>query len=113
MHGMPISFLLKLNGNEGIPGFDWLYEKDGTPLLRKDRIAFIGLRDLDAGEKKLLRENNITAYSMYHVDKFGINQVIQMALDQINPHRLLPIHLSFDVDALDPTVAPATGKFQE
>ena len=46
---------------------------------------------------------------MYHVDKFGIGKVVEMALDHVNPNRDRPIHLSFDVDALDPTVAPSTG----
>lgn len=46
---------------------------------------------------------------MYHVDKYGIGKVVEMALDHVNPNRDKPIHLSFDVDALDPTVAPSTG----
>jgi arginase family enzyme len=46
---------------------------------------------------------------MYHVDKFGIGKVVEMALDHVNPNRDRPIHLSFDVDALDPSVAPSTG----
>ena len=58
---------------------------------------------------------------MYHVDKYGIGKVVDMALDRINPNRDRPvhlpsisdvnvqIHLSFDVDALDPTFAPSTG----
>lgn len=46
---------------------------------------------------------------MHEVDKWGIGKVVEMALDHVNPKRELPIHLSFDVDALDPTVAPSTG----
>lgn len=103
---MPVSFLLGLEGNGQVPGFEWM---SPNACIRKDRIAYIGLRDVDAGEKKLLRQHNVKAYSMYDVDKYGIYQVIQMALDHVNPDRSLPIHLSFDVDALDPSVAPATG----
>jgi arginase len=55
-----------------------------------------------------LRENGIKAYSMHEVDKYGIGKVVEMALDHVNPGREKPIHLSFDVDALDPTVAPST-----
>lgn len=69
---------------------------------------YIGLRDVDAAEKKILRENGIKAYSMHEVDKYGIGKVVEMALDHVNPGREKPIHLSFDVDALDPTVAPST-----
>lgn len=44
---------------------------------------------------------------MFHVDKYGIGKVMEMALDHVGRER--PIHLSFDVDALDPEVAPSTG----
>ncbi|KAJ9057691.1 Arginase, catabolizes arginine to ornithine and urea [Entomophthora muscae] len=46
---------------------------------------------------------------MHHVDKYGIGRVVEMALDHVNPDRNRPIHLSYDVDALDPSVVPATG----
>ncbi|KAI0317566.1 aminotransferase [Amylostereum chailletii] len=46
---------------------------------------------------------------MHEVDRYGIGQVVEMALDRVNPGRDKPVHLSFDVDALDPTVAPSTG----
>lgn len=46
---------------------------------------------------------------MHDIDKHGIGKVVEMALDAVNPDRTLPIHLSFDVDALDPSVAPSTG----
>jgi arginase len=72
-----------------------------------DGSVYIGLRDVDAAEKKILRDNGIKAYSMHEVDKYGIGKVVEMALDHVNPGREKPIHLSFDVDALDPTVAPS------
>ncbi|KAI6109650.1 Ureohydrolase [Pisolithus sp. B1] len=97
IHGMPVSFLLGLG--EKIPEYAWV-----KPLLRPERLVYIGLRDLDAGEKRILRENNIKAFSMHEVDKYGIGRVMDMALDHVNPNRDLPIHLSFDVDALDPSV---------
>lgn len=107
-----------------IPEFSWI-----KPVLKPERIAYIGLRDIDTGERKILKENSaclpiflanqhslmagtpteITAYSMHHVDKFGIGRVVEMALDAVNPDRSRPIHLSFDVDACDPSVAPSTG----
>ncbi|KIJ69161.1 hypothetical protein HYDPIDRAFT_105738 [Hydnomerulius pinastri MD-312] len=102
IHGMPVSFLLGLG--EKIPEFSWV-----KPALKPERLVYIGLRDVDSGEKRILRENNIKAFSMHEVDKFGIGKVVEMALDHVNPNRDLPIHLSFDVDALDPSVAPSTG----
>ncbi|KAG6898270.1 hypothetical protein C0992_000715 [Termitomyces sp. T32_za158] len=102
IHGMPVSFLLGI-GNR-VSEFSWV-----KPLLKADRLVYIGLRDVDAGEKRILRENNIKAFSMHEVDKYGIGKVVEMALDHVNPNRNRPIHLSFDVDALDPSVAPSTG----
>ncbi|CAK5279443.1 unnamed protein product [Mycena citricolor] len=102
IHGMPVSFLLGLN--EPIPEFAWV-----KPLLKAERLVYIGLRDVDAGEKRILKEHKIKAFSMHEVDKYGIGKVVEMALDHVNPGRDLPIHLSFDVDALDPSVAPSTG----
>ncbi|KAG8996297.1 Arginase, catabolizes arginine to ornithine and urea [Tulasnella sp. JGI-2019a] len=119
LHGMPVSFLLGLNSPEEIqalqnPGtrtsaeegapFAWL-----VPKLDASRLVYIGLRDVDPGEKKILRENKIKCFSMHEVDKHGIGKVMEMALDHVNPDRNRPIHLSFDVDALDPSVAPSTG----
>lgn len=72
-------------------------------------MVYIGLRDVDEGEKKILREHNIAAFSMYHIDKYGIGKVVEMALDKVNPNRDCPIHLSYDVDAIDPSFVPATG----
>lgn len=117
---MPVSFLLGLNtpeeiralknptisssnGDDSAP-FEWV-----VPRLSPDRLVYIGLRDVDEGEKRILKENNILAFSMHHVDKWGIAGVMERALNHVCPNRDRPIHLSFDVDALDPTVAPSTG----
>lgn len=101
IHGMPVSFLLGLSK---ISEFDWVKAD-----LKPNKIVYIGLRDVDAGEKRILKDNNIKAFSMHEVDKYGIGKVVELALDHVNPNRDLPIHLSFDVDALDPSVAPSTG----
>lgn len=101
---MPISFLLGLQEPNKVSPFSWV-----PPVLKPNKIVYIGLRDVDAGEKKILKENNIKAFSMHEVDKYGIGKVVDMALGHVNPNRDLPIHLSFDVDALDPSVAPSTG----
>jgi arginase len=99
---MPVSFLLGIG--QKIPEFSWV-----QPRLKSSNIVYIGLRDIDAGEKRILKENNIKAFSMHEVDRYGIGRVVEMALDHVNPGRDRPIHLSFDVDALDPSVAPSTG----
>ncbi|KAI8138041.1 arginase [Fennellomyces sp. T-0311] len=102
IHGCPISFLLGIA--EDHPDFRWV-----KPCLEAQRLVYIGLRDVDPEEKKIIRDLNIKAFSMHHVDKWGIAKVVDMALEHVNPDRNRPIHLSFDVDALDPSVAPSTG----
>ncbi|KAF7727608.1 Arginase, catabolizes arginine to ornithine and urea [Apophysomyces ossiformis] len=101
IHGCPLSFL---TGIASHPDFAWV-----KACLPTDRLVYIGLRDVDEGEKKIIKDLGIKAFSMHHVDKYGIGAVVDMALDHVNPNRDLPIHLSFDVDALDPSVAPSTG----
>ncbi len=54
-----------------------------------------------------MKQYGIKAFSMHEIDKYGIAKVMEMTFDHLG--RKNPIHLSFDVDALDPTVAPATG----
>ncbi|RKP15431.1 arginase [Piptocephalis cylindrospora] len=102
LHGCPISWMLGIAGK--VEGFEWV-----QPRLKPSNLVYIGLRDVDPAEKRILREHNIKAFSMFEVDKYGIGKVVEMALDHVNPDRTKPIHLSFDVDALDPSVAPATG----
>ncbi|CEP63096.1 arginase LALA0_S07e02300g [Lachancea lanzarotensis] len=104
LHGCPVSFLMGLDAENTPPSLKWV-----PNCVKPNKIAYIGLRDVDEGEKKILKENNIKAYSMYHVDRYGINGVIEMALEAINPDGTSPIHLSYDVDAVDPMYVPATG----
>ncbi len=121
IHGMPVAFLTSLATEERHDMFGWL-KYDQKISLKK--LVYIGLRDVDNGEKKILREHGIKAFSMHDIDKYGISsdrsgfaelilcrygigRVMEMALGHIGNDT--PIHLSFDVDALDPQWAPSTG----
>jgi len=105
IHGMPLAFLCGLMKGQ-VPGFEWF-----KPCLDPSRIVYIGLRHVDFHEKFLIRDNNIKAFSLREVDKYGIGKVMDMALAYLNPHphRKIPIHLSFDIDSIDPFVCPSTG----
>lgn len=104
IHGMPVSFLTghATSTDKGV--FDWIHD---SHRITTKKLVYIGLRDVDAGEKKILRENNIKAFSMHDIDRHSIGKVMDQALEYIGPDT--PIHLSFDVDALDPMWAPSTG----
>lgn len=106
IHGCPVSFILGVAGKEeDLPEpLRWI-----PRCLDTSRLAYIGLRDIDPEERRIIRDRNIAAYSMHHIDRYGIGTVVQMALDRINPNLSRPIHLSYDVDALDPIFVSATG----
>ncbi|KAB8074691.1 hypothetical protein BDV29DRAFT_173126 [Aspergillus leporis] len=104
IHGMPMAFLTRLAREEQRDIFGWLKDEH---IISTRKLVYIGLRDVDRGEKQLLREHGIKAFSMHDVDRYGIGRVVEMALAHIGNDT--PIHLSFDVDALDPQWAPSTG----
>lgn len=105
IHGMPVSFLTGLaEKDEDEELFGWLKDEN---MISVKNLVYIGLRDVDPEEKIILRKNGIKAFSMFDIDKHGIGRVMEMALEHIGPDT--PIHLSFDVDALDPMWAPSTG----
>ena len=104
IHGMPVAFLTGLAKTERKDIFGWLQSEKYLSLTK---LVYIGLRDVDRGEKQLLREHGIRAFSMHDIDRHGIGRVMEMALAHIGSDT--PIHLSFDVDALDPQWAPSTG----
>jgi len=97
---------------EGDPvptGFEWM-NNGKIVRLQPESVVYVGLRDVDRAERRLIQSLGITAYTMHDIDRYGIGQVMEKAL-----HHLLakngdrPLHLSYDVDAIDPILAPATG----
>lgn len=103
-HGMPAAHLLGWFDN-GIDGFEWFE----PGCLSENRLAYIGLRDIDAEEGRMLRASNVHVFTMREVDKHGIAKVMEMALSAIDPNGFRPLHLSLDIDAVDPHFAPGTG----
>ena len=106
MHGMPLSFnipqLVEQFPHNNL--MDWI-----RPCLDPRRIVYIGLRDVEEAERQILQKLNIPAYFMSDIDKLGINDVVKEALDTVDETGTSKIHLSFDIDALDPMEASATG----
>jgi len=67
IHGMPMAFLTRLAREEREDIFGWLKDEH---IISTRKLVYIGLRDVDRGEKKLLRENNIKAFSMHDIDRY-------------------------------------------
>lgn len=101
IHGMPVSALV---GEGASP----LVEVGATrPALKTSQIVQIGIRDLDAAERERLIRSGINVFTMRHVDELGMAVVARQALDRL---RHLPrIHVSLDMDSLDPAEAPGVG----
>ncbi|XP_070614978.1 arginase-2, mitochondrial [Erythrolamprus reginae] len=106
LHGQPVSFLLRELQDKvpALPGFSWL-----KPCLSRSDIVYIGLRDVDPAEHYILKNYGIQYFSMRHIDDLGIQKVMEKTFDHLLGRGPRPIHLSFDIDAFDPSLAPATG----
>ncbi|KAM6913014.1 arginase-2, mitochondrial [Xenentodon cancila] len=106
LHGQPVSFMLKELQDKmpEIPGFSWT-----KPFLSSSDLVYIGLRDVDPGEHHILKNLGIQYFTMRDIDRLGIQRVMEVTLDHLLARKQRPIHLSFDIDAFDPSLAPATG----
>lgn len=102
IHGMPLAHLLGKGDDDlkNILGF--------SPKVRPDNVALIGIRDLDAGERRIVKESGIHAFTMREIDEHGMAHVAKRALEVVNDGTA-GFHISFDVDGCDPTVIPGSG----
>ena len=101
IHGMPVACLCGFGPNE-------LTELGGdAPMLTPDRIRQIGIRSVDAAEKRLVHDVGLDIYNMRYIDEVGMKRVMEEALLNLGPKDHL--HVSFDVDFLDPGIAPGVG----
>ena len=103
IHGMPLAVLCGL----GDPRLVSLWDET-HPVLDPKRVAVIGARDLDPGEKRNLREAGIMVQSTEQIDRVGMLAVLEKVIEQVS-RDVDGIYLSFDMDALDPRHAPGVG----
>jgi len=101
VHGMPLAAVL---GRGSFAEMDWTT----APGLDASNVAMIGLRDLDDAEREAIRDSDVTAYTMTDIDTRGIAPVVDEALN-VATDGADELHVSFDLDWLDPTEAPGVG----
>jgi len=101
---MSAAFLLGLANTRQVVGFEWMAD---YPLLQPRQLVYVGVRDLDEPEKNLLKHVGIRTYTMRDVDHLSVAQISKLVLQYLEPYEHL--HLSFDIDSIDPVYAPATG----
>jgi arginase len=101
LHGMPVSCLCGY-------GPQPLVEMGGqVPALSPKWIRQIGIRSVDAGEKRLVHQAGLEVFDMRYIDEMGMRHAMELALATIDANTHL--HVSFDVDFLDPAIAPGVG----
>ncbi|HEV8691001.1 MAG TPA: arginase [Ideonella sp.] len=101
IHGMPVACLCGHGPKE-------LIEIGGqVPAINPKWIRQIGIRSVDPGEKRLVHEVGLEVYDMRYIDEMGMRHTMELALAtmDVNTH----LHVSFDVDFLDPDIAPGVG----
>lgn len=102
IHGMPLAASL----GYGHPSLTEI--GDYSPKIKPENVVVIGARDLDDGEKEFIKENNIKVYTMHEIDRLGMAQVMEQTIDYLK-NRTDGVHLSLDLDGLDPNDAPGVG----
>ncbi len=101
LHGMPVACLL----GHGPAQLTQL--AGAAPALQAQSITLVGVRSVDATEKRFVNALGIEVYDMRSIDELGMRSVMQAALADVDENTHL--HLSFDMDGLDPTIAPGVG----
>ena len=101
VHGMPLAVAL------GLAGPEFESEAWTLPAVTPDRVALVGIRSLDAAEAALLSELDVEVYTMSDIDRLGLERVIRQSLAHIAGSGF--VHVSLDMDALEPDIAPGVG----
>jgi arginase len=102
MHGMSSAFLC------GEPGLDGLLGDGLRVSINPDQLDLFGIRSIDPLEKDLVRDRRICVADMRAIDEFGVGVLIRRVIDRVRARDGV-LHVSFDVDFLDPAVAPGVG----
>jgi arginase len=101
VHGMPVACLCGL-GPDALTGLG-----GDAPVLQPGQVRQIGIRSVDPEEKRLVKQHHLDIYDMRYIDEIGMKRVMEQALDGVDADTHL--HVSFDVDFLDPQIAPGVG----
>jgi len=101
VHGLSLAAML---GEDPFAGMDWAH----APNVSPENVAWVGLRDLDEGERDLVRDSPATAFTMSDLDRRTVADVVGEAIE-VATDGVDALHVSLDMDWLDPTEAPGVG----
>ncbi|WP_277586710.1 arginase [Psychrobacillus antarcticus] len=103
IHGMPLAVSIGL-GHEEL-----LNIRDFSPKIKPENVVIIGARSVDPGERELIREKGIKVFSMHEIDKLGMSEVMDQTIQYFQDRKVDGVHLSLDLDGLDPLYTPGVG----
>lgn len=103
IHGMPLAISMGL-GHERLVKI-----RDYEPKVKPENIVIIGARSIDKGEKELIHQKGIKVYTMHEIDRLGMTDVIQDAIIYLKGQNVDGVHLSLDLDGIDPIYTPGVG----
>jgi arginase len=105
VHGMPLAALAGYGHPRLVTMDGW---RGGGPAVDARNVVIVGARDLDPGESELMRAAGATVFSMAVIDRYGIGRVMERAIELASAGTD-GIYASFDLDVMDPTIAPGVG----
>jgi arginase len=101
LHGMPVASLCGFGPPELVA------LAGSAPAIKPEWLRQVGIRSVDPGERRFVHEQQLAVFDMRYIDEMGVGKAMQLALEDLadDAH----VHVSFDVDFLDPEIAPGVG----
>lgn len=103
IHGMPLAVSLGLGHD------DLVNIRSYAPKIKPENVVIIGARSVDPGERELIKEKGIKVFSMHEIDKLGMTEVMNQTMEYFREREVDGVHLSLDLDGIDPLYTPGVG----
>lgn len=103
IHGMPLAVSIGL-GHANLVNI-----RGGNPKINPENVVIIGARSVDPGERELIKEKGIKVFSMHEIDKLGMTEVMEQTIEYFRERNVDGVHLSLDLDGIDPLYTPGVG----
>jgi arginase len=103
IHGMPLAVSIGLGHEKlvNIRGF--------APKIKPENVVIIGARSIDPGEREIIKEQGIKVFTMHDIDKLGMTEVMDETMWYLKEREVDGVHLSLDLDGIDPIYTPGVG----
>ncbi|WP_091585793.1 arginase [Alteribacillus bidgolensis] len=102
IHGMPLAVSLGI-GNQQLTSIG-----QKLPKVKPENIVIVGARSIDEGEKECIKKHGIKTFTMHDIDRLGMTRVMEKTIEYLK-NKTSNVHLSFDLDSIDPQDAPGVG----